>query len=111
MVKRSDRTKKKKFRRRPSGKSKQYFVRDRGKKHHCAVCNSVLHGVPHSKKASEVKRLSKSQKRPSALFAGTLCSKCRTVVAEEAAKISAGTKKIDEVELKLRHYVERVKVV
>ena len=54
--------------------------------------------------------MSKSKRRPSALFAGVLCSKCRTLVVEEAAKINAGAKKPSEVELRLREYVAAVKV-
>ncbi len=111
MVRRSDRSKKEKFRRKSSGKSKRYFVRDKAGKHHCGVCKAVLHGTPHSKPASKIRKLSKSERRPTALFAGVLCSKCRTLVVEEAAKIESKTKKLDEVELRLRKYVSAVKVI
>ncbi len=110
MPKRSDRSKKKKFRRRGSGKAKKVFVRGKTAKHHCHLCKGLLHGVPHSKTAAEVRKLSKTKRRPTALFAGILCSRCRSQVVGEAAKVEASTKKIAEVELRLQKYVGQVKV-
>ncbi len=110
MPKRSDRSKKKKFRRKASGKAKPVFVRGKPGKHHCPLCKRVLHGVPHGKTSSQVRKLSKTKKRPTGLFAGVLCGKCRALVAEEAAKVEAKAKKASEVELRLRKYVEQVKV-
>ena len=57
-----------------------------------------MHGVPHGKANAKVKKLSKTKRRPTALFAGILCTKCRSLVACEAAKIEAGAKKPKEVE-------------
>jgi len=110
MPTRSERSKKKKSRRRPGKTSKKVFARGKTGKRKCAVCKKVLHGTPHGKKASEVRKLSKTKKRPTGLFAGILCGKCRNLVAEEAAKVSSGSKKIGEVELRLKKYVEQVKV-
>ncbi len=109
MPTKSDRSKKKKFRRTAKG-SKTVFARGKRGKHLCAVCGSVLHGVPHGKGPAEVRKLSKTKRRPTAVFAGILCSKCRSKVVEEAAKVEAGFKKSDEVELVLQRYVEKVKV-
>jgi len=110
MPKRSDRSKKKKFRRSASGKSKRIFVKDKPGKHHCALCKRVLHGVPHGKDIAKVRKLGKTKRRPTALFAGVLCSKCRPMVVTEAAKVDAKVKKLDEVELRLQRYVKQVKV-
>jgi len=110
MPKRSERGKKTKFRRRPGRKAKRVFIRGKTGKHHCGLCDALLHGVPHGKKPSKVGKMSKSEKRPSAVFAGVLCTRCRTLVVEEAAKVLASIKGIDDVELRLRKYVEEMRV-
>ena len=110
MPKRSDRSKKTKFRRNASGKSERIFVKGKTKKHKCALCKGVLHGVPHSKTSAEVRKLAKTKRRPTALFAGVLCTKCRSKVVVEAAKAEAGIKKIEDIELRLQKYVKQVKV-
>ena len=110
MPRKSERSKKRKFRRKASGKSKPCFVSGKPGKHHCALCQAVLHGTPHGKAGSAVRKMSKSKRRPSALFAGTLCSKCRSLVVEEAAKVESGIKELRAVELRLQRYVTGVKV-
>jgi len=110
MPTRSDRSKKKKFRRNANGKAKVVYIRGKTGKHHCALCKGILHGVPHGKDKAQVKKLAKTKRRPTALFAGVLCSKCRAKVAVEAAKMEAGTKKLEEIELRLQNYVKQVKV-
>ena len=110
MPNRSDRTKKKKFRKTGSG-TKRIFVKDKPGKHKCALCSRVMHGTPHGKTSAEVRKLAKTKRRPTALFAGILCNKCRGNIVEEAAKVEAKAKSFDEVELILRKYVEQVKVL
>lgn len=110
MPKRSDRSKKTKFRRKAGGKSRRIFVKGKPGKHHCALCKGVMHGMPHGKTQAEVGKLSKTERRPSALFAGTLCGKCRHLVVGQAAQVEAKAKTMDDVELRLREYVKLVKV-
>lgn len=110
MPKKSDRTKKKKFRKTGSG-TKRIFVKDKPGKHKCALCPRVMHGTPHGKTSSQVRKLAKTKRRPTALFAGILCNKCRGTVVEEVAKIEAGAKSMNDVELRLRKYVKQVKVL
>ncbi len=110
MPKRSDRSKKKKFRKSSGKKAKPIFVRGKTAKHKCAACGKALHGVPHGKTSSQVRKLSKTERRPTGIFAGVLCGQCRSKVAAEAAKVEAKAKKLWEVELKLRKYVEQVEV-
>lgn len=110
MPKRSERYMKIKFRRRSKGKAKKVFAEKKPGKHHCALCKKVLHGTPHGKNRAGVSRLGRTERRPSALFAGVLCNQCRTLVVAEAAKVEAGVKKSNEVELRLKKFVERVKV-
>lgn len=108
MPKRHERRKKKKFRRTPSGKSKQHYGKKKHSKHRCTICNRVLHGLPHGKRKHEVSRLSKSKRKPSVLLAGIVCGKCRQKIVEEAAKVKYGLKKINDVDLRMRKYVKRV---
>jgi len=110
MPTRSERAKKKKFRRNAKGKSKTVFVKDKAGKHHCAICKAVLHGVPHGKSSAQVRKLAKTKRRPTALFAGVLCTKCRSKAVTEAAKVEAGVKKLENVELRFQKYAEQVKV-
>ncbi|MAG21980.1 MAG: 50S ribosomal protein L34e [Candidatus Diapherotrites archaeon] len=97
-------TKKKKKRRSAKG-SKEYYVREKTSKRQCGVCGGILQGVPHGKKDSEVRKLSKTQRRPSVPFGGVLCTKCRRIVAVEKAKVENDLKKIKDVDLKLRKYL------
>ena len=110
MPNRSERAKKTKFRKKPGAKSERVFVRGKTGKHVCAICERVMHGTPHGKTAAEVRKLSKTKRRPTGIFAGVLCNKCRAQVAGEAAKVEAGIKSIEEIELRMRKYVEQVKV-
>jgi len=99
-----ERVKPRKFRKTPK-KTKAYAAEYKPSKHTCALCNSMLHGVPHGKRPSEVRKLSKTERRPTAIFAGMLCSKCRSLILEEAVKVKYGIKSIDDVLIKYRPYV------
>ncbi|MFH1257203.1 MAG: 50S ribosomal protein L34e [Candidatus Diapherotrites archaeon] len=107
MPRRSQRSKSKKFRKTPGGKTKTHYFKGKGSKHECASCGKQLHGVPHSRKNFEVRNLSKSQRRPSALFGGVLCGKCRRIVVEETAKVKHGLKEAGDVSLSLKKFVEQ----
>ena len=110
MPTRSDRAKKTKFRKKPGAKSERIFVRGKTGKHVCALCDKVVHGTPHGKTAAEVRKLSKTKRRPTGIFAGLLCNQCRAQVASEAAKVEAKIKSLEDVEVRLKKYVEQVKV-
>lgn len=104
MVKPGQKTKKKKYRKTPGGKAKAYFERKRHGKASCALCGNALAGVP---KQDEVKKLSKTERRPSAIFAGVLCNRCRNTVLEEAIKIKENIKNMRDCKITLRTYVEQ----
>lgn len=106
MTKPHEMTMKKKFKRTIKGKSKVYYVREKTSKHHCAICKGILHGTAHGKKVSEVSKLSKTQKRPSVVFGGVLCTKCRKAIMEDSAKVISEIKDITDVNLKRRKYVK-----
>lgn len=105
MPKRSERTKKKRYRRRISGKVRVDYIKGKLGKQKCAICKGVMQGVPHGKKKSEIRKLAKSKKRPSVMFGGVLCGSCRNVVFEEAIKVKHRGKKIEDVDLNIKNYV------
>lgn len=106
MVQPKDRGKAKKFKRLPSGKVKVLYVREKPGKHHCSLCRKVMHGLPHGKTRAEVSKLSKTQKRPEALLAGTLCNQCRQSALDEAIKVRVNLKSLDDVALNVQPFVK-----
>ena|SRR3989338_6765001 len=100
-----ERTSKKKFYRSISGETRVAYIRGKTGLHHCAHCGGSLHGVPHHKGVAGTRRLSHSQRRPSAPFAGKLCNQCRTMVVTEAAKVKTGVKALENVSLSVRQFV------
>lgn len=60
-----------------------------------------------SGKVSEVRKLSKTERKPSTMFAGMLNTKDRTFVFEEAAKVVSREKRIEETDFRLRKFVEQ----
>ncbi|MFH1751342.1 MAG: hypothetical protein ABH821_00150 [archaeon] len=107
MVKPGDRTKKKKFVRTPKGKSKRITKAKRPSKQSCALCKSKLLGVIQGS-SNKRKNTAKTKKRPSVVFGGVLCSKCRTRVFEEGIMLKSGVKKLDEIELRLHSYIKQI---
>ncbi len=101
----SHRTSKKRFYRAVGGDTRIKYLNNKPGKHHCANCGGGLHGVPHSKGVVGTRKLSRSARRPSALFAGKLCGKCRTSAVSEAAMVKSGFKKIEDVTLSMKAFV------
>ncbi len=83
------------------------LVRGKTAKRQCSICGNPLEGVPHGATKSGVRKLSKTQKKPSVPFGGILCNKCRTITSEEAAKIISG-KKIEEIDLRFMPFVQAI---
>ena len=103
----SAKQKRKKFIRPVSGKARVVKARKKTSKLTCFVCNSLLHGVPHGKTKAQIARLSKSEKKPSALFGGILCTACRRQVMDEAALVNQEAKGIQQVDLSLQKFVQQ----
>lgn len=106
MPKPSERWKKKKKYKSRKGEMRIAYGRRKTSKHKCALCKKVMHGMPHGKTRSKTKKLSKTERRPSALFAGTLCNLCRKRIIEEAIKVKLGLKELDKVELRHKKYID-----
>mgnify|MGYP001580841852 CR=1 FL=1 len=82
------------------------FFKGKTSKRTCGLCGHELHGVPHGKTVVQVSKLSKTEKRPSTIFGGVLCTKCRTLVVEDAAKIKTGVISLSDVSFKEKNFVE-----
>ncbi|MBU4246544.1 MAG: 50S ribosomal protein L34e [Nanoarchaeota archaeon] len=59
----------------PSGVSRLHIKRKKVNAAHCAVCKTELSGVP-SKRSYEMRKLSKTEKRPERMYGGVLCGNC-----------------------------------
>ncbi len=73
----------------------------------CALTGEKLHGVPHGKTVVQVRKLAKTNRRPSRIFGGILSGKATKHVIEESAAVRYGTKRIEDVDLRYRKYVEQ----
>jgi len=105
MVKPSDRRLNKKFVKLPGGKTVERRLRPGGKQTGCALCDKTVQGTPKGH-VSSIRKLSKTEKRPSAFFGGTLCNKCRDLTYEKAIMVKTKTKDISEIKISERKYVE-----
>ncbi len=75
---------KKRFKRAPGGRKILHYKKKKPSKHVCAGCGRTLHGVPRGR-PYEIRRLSKSRRRPNRPYGGYYCSECmRRVFKEEA---------------------------
>lgn len=102
--------KKKKKYRPVSGKVKVKYGEKKHKGKRCRVCGITLQGVAGGRK-SKLKKFSKSEKRPSRVFAGVLCSGCCALAVEEKVKQKYFGKKGEEMPFELKQYVEVLKRV
>ncbi|NPA77181.1 MAG: hypothetical protein GXN93_05535 [Candidatus Diapherotrites archaeon] len=99
-------------RRTPGGRVVTHFRREKTSKQVCAICGAPLHGVPHGKRPSEVRKLAKTERRPERIFAGVLCAACTRRVLEEAFYVKHGVKDMSDVDMVLRPFVKQaLKVV
>ncbi len=108
----NERSKKRKFRKTPGGRNVRHSIRGKSSKLACGSCGNNLHGVPHAKTSAKVKKLSKSKRRPSGAFGGVLCGNCRERIVIKAAKVKNEGKKITDIGIGDKKYVEQaMKVV
>ncbi len=101
MVTPAQRNMKKKFVKVTKG-TKEVRFRDKSKGAHCATCKTALQGVPRN-----VAKLAKTEKRPSVLFGGLLCSKCRDEVFDYAIMVKLNLVPESEISFKIKKYVDQ----
>ncbi len=92
----------------PGGKNVRVVVKKTPNKHKCAVCKAVLHGLPHSKRPFEVKKLSKTERRPENLLSSMLCPKCRKIAYQEAVMLSHNIKAEKDIDFKYLKYIKMI---
>jgi large subunit ribosomal protein L34e len=72
------------FKKTPGGETVLHYKRKKPSKHICAECGKQLHSVPRGR-PYQIRKLSKSKRRPNRPFGGNLCSECvRRVFKAEA---------------------------
>ena len=82
----------------PGGETVVHYERRRPGPARCAICGRPLNGVPRLR-ASELRRLPKTAKRPERIYGGVICASClsrlvkktvRTTVLEELRRLRGG---------------------
>ncbi len=72
------------FKKTPGGKTVLHYKKKKPSKHTCANCGKILHSVPRGR-PYQIRKLSKTKKRPNRPYGGYLCSECsRDVFKKEA---------------------------
>lgn len=69
----------------PTNRIKKVQRREKPKAAKCARCGKPLHGVPKAH-PSEIRKMSKSKRRPSRPYGGHLCSHCMRELFREKAR-------------------------
>jgi large subunit ribosomal protein L34e len=106
MVRPGERRLNKKFIKLPSGKTIIRRFRDGAKQASCGSCSKKLQGTPKGT-VNEIRKLSKTEKRPSVLFGGILCKSCRDIIYEESIKVKLKIKKIEDIKPSYKEYVSK----
>jgi len=88
----------------PGGRTVTHLRKKITNKHTCAICNAVLSGTPRGSRV-DIRKLNKTQRRPSRPFGGQLCSACSRRVISLRARVRGEEIKIDDVPISLRSYV------
>lgn len=74
----------------------------------CAVCSLKLNAVPR-RKGVELKKLSKTQRRPERKFGGVLCANCTRGVIKFKTRLETGAISESDVPLNLLRFVNSLK--
>lgn len=70
----------------------------------CGLCRSRLHAVPRLA-PPELKKLSKTERRPERVFGGILCTRCSGQVLKEAARLKYKVARREEIPITHLKYV------
>ncbi len=71
----------------PGGRTVTHYKMEKPSVARCAKCGKELKGVPKGR-PSEIRKLPKSQRRPSRPYGGNLCSECMREVFREKVRRS-----------------------
>lgn len=89
----------------PGGQMVYHFRRKPYGRPQCALCGEGLLGVPRGSPAA-IKKLTKTQRRPTRPFGGQLCTVCTRKAVSLKLKLSLGIISIDDVPISMRSYVQ-----
>ncbi|HOW29228.1 MAG TPA: 50S ribosomal protein L34e [archaeon] len=92
----------------PGKRNSRVIVKKKTSNHKCAVCKSTLHGMPHGKRTFEVKKLSKTERRPENLLSSVLCPKCRQIAYQEAVMLKNNIKQEKDLDLRYLKYIKMI---
>jgi len=76
-------------RRTPRGRTAIHYVKKKPRKASCALCGALLGGIPNAL-PSELKKMTRSQRRVSRIFGGVLCSRCTKRVEKYRLRMEEG---------------------
>lgn len=76
----------------PGGRTVLHHALRKPSKQICGSCGKVLAGTPHVRPA-QLRRLTKTEKRPSRPYGGVLCSSCARLKIKQTARTANEEKK------------------
>ncbi|MBT3582876.1 50S ribosomal protein L34e [Candidatus Woesearchaeota archaeon] len=97
----------KKQRRTPGNRTVTHTKPKKTGYHECALCHGILHGTPRGT-VVQIRKMKKSERRPTRPFGGQLCSKCTRKVMSFRAQLKGEIIKPEDVPISLRGYVNGV---
>jgi large subunit ribosomal protein L34e len=74
------------FKKTPGGKTVLRYKKKLPNKHVCAECGKQLHAVPRGR-PYQIRKLSKSKRRPNRPYGGYLCSECARRLFKQEARL------------------------
>ena len=92
----------------PGGKKAQKRKADKQAKARCALCKSLLGGVPNRSHAG-MSKLAKTQKRPERPFGGVLCPSCLSQVIRDKVRLQQGLLSKEDVDFRRLKFITSLK--
>ncbi len=99
----------KRQRKSPGGKVSQKYKTKKPAKVLCALCGAKLNAVPN-KSTAEMRKLSKTEKRPQRVFGGVLCANCSRLVITEKTRVQSGALSKADVDFRHHKYIDAIKL-
>jgi len=72
----------------PGGRTTIHYENEKSKPAKCSRCGQMLHGIPRCH-PSELRKLTRSQRRIMRMYGGQLCANCLRELLKEAVRIAA----------------------
>ncbi|RLI22790.1 50S ribosomal protein L34e [Candidatus Bathyarchaeota archaeon] len=72
----------------PGGKTVVHYKKEKSEPAKCSRCGRMLHGIPRCH-PSELKKLTRSQRRIMRMYGGQLCASCLKELLKEAVRLAA----------------------